>query len=483
MALSIHHGLRLDAHTERSTQVPLRAATPPALAVLPLGQHAGSPATPLVSVGESVLLGQAIARPGSEPSTWLHSPVSGKVIAIEPRATPLHRGAPSTCIVIENNGRDRRDDAGVASAEFHVLAPAALRDLIEQGGIVGLGGAMFPTAVKLSLAARSQKRHVLLNGAECEPYISCDYMLMRERANDVVLGAQILLHAVEAEHCTIALEDETPAAERSLRAALEAAGEARIRVVTVASVYPAGGEQQLIESVFGLEVPAGGLPQDVGVLCQNVGTAAAIARWIRDREPLVSRIVTITGHGIAQAANLEARIGTPIAGLVRDCGGYTPAVSRLIVGGSMMGVALPHDDIPLIKGTNCIIAASTEDLAPRGPEMPCIRCGECSRVCPVDLLPQQLHWHGATRDTDALERYGLMDCIECGCCDYVCPSQIPLTERFRDAKPVVAAHIASRARATAARADFEAREARISRLDAEREAQLQKKRREAGGTG
>jgi electron transport complex protein RnfC len=459
----------------------VRVATPPALAVLPLDQHAGSSAIPLVSVGDPVLLCQAIAGPGSEPSSWLHSPVSGKVIAIEPRATSLHRGVPSTCIVIENDGQDRRDDVNAASLEFHLLAPAALRDLIERGGIVGLGGAMFPTAVKLSLAARSPKRHVLLNGAECEPYISCDYMLMRERANDVVLGARILLHAVEAEQCTIALEDEMPAAEQSLRSALEAARDARIRIVTVPSVYPAGGELQLIASVFGLEVPAGGLPQDVGVLCQNVGTAAAVARWVRDREPLVSRIVTITGSGIARAANLEARIGTPIASLVKDCGGYTNTVSRLIAGGSMMGVALPHDDMPLMKGSNCIIAASTEDLGPRGPEMPCIRCGECSRVCPAVLLPQQLHWHALARDSEALERYGLMDCIECGCCDYVCPSQIPLTDRFRDAKPVVAARIASRARATAARADFEAREARVSRLEAEREAQLQKKRREAGG--
>jgi electron transport complex protein RnfC len=458
-------------------------ATPPEEAVLPLDQHAGSSSIPLVRVGDEVLLGQPVARPGAEPSAWLHSPVSGRVIAIEPRPTSQHRGAPSICIVVANDGRDRRDDAGVTAAESHQPAPAALRELIEQGGIVGLGGAVFPTAVKIGLAARAPARHLLLNGAECEPYISCDYLLMRDRALDVLLGARLLRHAIEAEHCTIALEDETPVAEQALRAALATTGDDRIRIVTVPSVYPAGGERQLITNVFGVEVPAGGLPQDVGVLCQNVGTAAAVARWVRDRVPLVSRIVTVTGGGVANAGNLEARIGTPIASLVKDCGGYASEVARLIVGGSMMGIALPHDKVPLVKGTNCIIAASADDLAPSGPEMPCIRCGECSRVCPALLLPQQLHWFALARDTDALEQLGLMDCIECGCCDYVCPSQIPLTERFRDAKPAVAERIAARTRASTARANFEAREVRIRRLKEERQAQLEKKRREAGSAG
>ena len=260
---SPHRALRLDAHTERSTQSPLRTATAPPEAVLPLDQHAGSPAVPLVSVGDQVLMGQAIARPGEEPSAWLHSPVSGKIVAIEPRATAQHRGAPSTCIVIANDGRDRRHDANAPAVDFQLLPPPELRELIEQGGIVGLGGAVFPTSVKLARAAQANDRHLLLNGAECEPYISCDFTLMRERAADVLLGARILRHAVDAERCTIALEDELVEAEQALRAALTAASDEHIRIVTVPSVYPAGGERQLIASVFGVEVPAGGLPQDV----------------------------------------------------------------------------------------------------------------------------------------------------------------------------------------------------------------------------
>ena len=386
---------------------------------------------------------------------------------------------PHDCIVIANDGGDRRFDVGAPAVDFLLLPRAELRALIERGGIVGLGGAVFPTSAKLARAAAAHNRHLLLNGAECEPYISCDFTLMHERAADVLLGARILRHAVDAERCTIALEDELVTAEQALRAALSTDGDEHIRIVTVPSVYPAGGERQLIASVFGVEVPSGGLPQDVGILCQNVGTAAAVARWIRDREPLIRRIVTVTGGAIAAPANLEARIGTSIASLVKDCGGYAETPSRLLVGGSMMGLALPHAELPITKGTNCILAATANDLAPRGPEMPCIRCGECSRICPAILLPQQLHWHAVARDVSALESLGLMDCIECGCCDYVCPSQIPLTERFRDAKPAVENAILARDRAAAARASFEAREARIARLERERVSELAEKRRAA----
>jgi Na+-translocating ferredoxin:NAD+ oxidoreductase subunit C len=468
-------GLRLDAHKERSTARPLGTATVPELLVLPLDQHAGAPARPLVKSGDRVRFGQPIAEPDGMISAWLHAPVSGVVRAIEPRPAPHRLGAPSLSIVLANDGKDERHETA-AAVDFAALSPAHLREHIERGGMVGLGGAVFPTSVKLTSAESREGVRLLLNGAECEPYISCDYLLMRERARDVVLGARVLLHALGAQSCTIAVEDDTPDAERSLREAVGEAADDRLQLAVVASVYPAGGERQLITAVFGTEVPFDGLPSDIGVVCQNVGTAAAIAEWMRDGVPLVRRVVTVTGDGVLDAGNLVARLGTPISTLIEDCGGYTPRISRLIMGGSMMGAPLPHDDLPIVKATNCVLAASTLDLQPRSPEMPCIRCGACAEACPAFLLPQQIYWYARADDLEEADRYGLMDCIECGCCDYVCPSQIPLVERFRDTKPMLARMLSDRRDARAALTRFEARNERLQRLEIEQREALARKR-------
>jgi electron transport complex protein RnfC len=388
---------------------------------------------------------------------------------------PYHRDAPSLCIVIENDGSN--DDATGARVDFQSLEPLALCEHIADGGIVGLGGATFPTAPKLHRGQRAGDIHLVLNGAECEPWISCDDMLMRERADDVLRGASILCHAVRAKQCTIVIEDDKPAAVRAMRAANDKCGDARITVITVATIYPAGGENQLITAVTGMEVPSGGLPSDIGVVCHNVGTAAAIARWIDAGEPLIRRIVTVTGSGVHEPANLDVLLGTPIANLIAECGGYEGSVARLLMGGSMMGLALPDDALPVVKGSNCLVAALPTDLHARGPEMPCIRCGNCSEVCPAILLPQQLHWFARADDLAALEAHGLLDCIECGCCDYVCPSQIPLTQRFRENKPALLEQLLAREEATLARAHYEARDARLERLEAERRTKLAEKRK------
>ncbi len=477
MATGVRGGLRLNAHKERSTERPLRPASAVESLVLPLDQHAGVPAVPLVKPGDRVLRGQPLAEPGGTISAWLHAPASGTVAAIEPRPAPHRLGAPALSIVVTNDGRDERYGAPT-NVPFDQLSPEQLREAIGRGGIVGLGGAVFPTAAKLSSAARASDLQLVLNGAECEPYISCDDMLMRERARDVVFGARILLHAVPARACVIAIEDDTAQAAAALGAAIAEAHDERIQLRQVASVYPAGGEKQLITSIFGVEVPAGGLPADVNMACLNVGTAAAVASWVRDGQPLTSRIVTVTGDGVREQCNLDVPLGTSLAALIYDCGGYTGRMSRLIMGGSMMGQALPHDDMPAIKATNCIVAASALDLQPRAAEMPCIRCGNCSVVCPAILLPQQLHWYAVARDLEALETYGLMDCIECGCCDYVCPSQIPLVERFRDMKPALSEKLTARSNAGAARTRFDARTARLERIENERVAALARKRRE-----
>lgn len=471
-------GLRLATNKERSTATAIRTASVPAEVILPLDQHTGTPARALVKAGDRVLLGQPIAEPTSDISAWLHSPISGSVAAIEPRAVAYH-ATPSPCIVIRNDFADRRDTGNVA-VDYASMSRAQVCEHIARGGIVGLGGAGFPTASKLSLATDQPDIHLLLNGAECEPWISCDDMLMRERAADIVFGAHVLMYALGAVTCTIAVEDDVPQAIASLRAAT-ASAQPHIRIATLPDIYPAGGERQLILAVTNREVPAGGLPSDIGVICQNVGTAAAVARWIRDGEPLISRIVTITGSGVREPANLEARLGTPIANLIADCGGYATGSRRLIMGGSMMGLAFDDDRLPIVKASNCIIAPSPLDLQPRSVEMPCIRCGNCSEVCPAWLLPQQLHWHSQAHDIVALESLGLMDCIECGCCDYVCPSQIPLTQRFRAAKVMVQADLLASAEANLARQRYEARGERLARIESEQRVRLEQKRRELTG--
>jgi electron transport complex protein RnfC len=471
-------GLRVEGHKQRPREAPLRVLAAPAVAVLSLDQGSGEDAEPAVVPGTRVRVGTQVAAARGAAAA-LHSPVSGTVRGLELRPTTRGTGH---CLVIDSDGRDEPEPGG-GPLGWAALEPDALVQHLADAGIAGLGGAAFPTSTKLAVARTADVQRLILNGAECEPWICCDEALMRERAPQVVLGAQVLLAACGAAQGTIAVEDDKPEAIAALRAALEAVADPRLDLVVLPAVFPLGAEGLLIAAVTGREVPHDGLPPQIGVVCQNVATAAAVARHVVDGAPALSRIVTVTGSGVAQPANVEARIGTPVAELVAACGGYVGGPTRLIAGGSLTGRALAHDAVAVTKGLNCVLVATPADLPARPAEMPCIRCGECARACPAGLLPQQLHRATVAGQSGALARHGLADCIECGCCDYVCPSAIPLTERFRAARAREQQASLERRRAEEARRRHERHRERLeAQAQAERHA-FEAARRQAAAAG
>jgi electron transport complex protein RnfC len=361
-------------------------------------------------------------------------------------------------------------------ADYTQLAPSVLRQRIREAGIVGLGGAGFPSAVKLNPGPERHIDTLILNGAECEPYISCDDMLMRERATEIGQGLQIMQHITGARTCIIGVEDDKPEAIRALYDSMAALGlQGRVEIATIPTRYPVGGEKQLIKLLTGREVPSGKLPADVGVICHNVGSAAAVYRAVVHGEPLISRIVTVTGGAVGRARNLEVLIGTPVRELLEQCDADFEGIERLIMGGPLMGVTLATDEVPVLKTTNCVLAATPADLGCRQPTLPCIRCARCAEVCPVELLPQQLYWFAHAKAFDKAQEYHLFDCIECGCCAYVCPSQIPLVQYYRYAKGEIAARERERQTAEHARHRFESRQQRLEREEAERATRLAQK--------
>ncbi len=472
-----HGGLHLPGNKAQSTAHPLAPAPLPRHLILPLHQHIGEPAEVLVKPGERVLKGQRVARPHGFVSAPVHASSSGTVVEIAERPVPHPSGLNAPCVVIETDGHDEPVPAEHAGEDFLGLDPSKLRNRIREAGIVGLGGAGFPTFIKMNPGPSRRIELLIVNGAECEPFISCDDMLMRERADEIFGGSQILLHALQAERCLIAVEDDKPAAIAALRDWLLQHPDERFEVVPIPTIYPSGGERQLIYVLTGKEVPSSGLPADIGIVCQNPGTVAAVYRAIHHGEPLISRIVTVTGDGVAQPRNLDVRIGTPFSELIAACGGYTEQVDRLIMGGPMMGFALRSDEVPVIKTTNCILAATPATLPPPAPALPCIRCGDCVDVCPADLLPQQLYWYAHAREFDKTQDYNLFDCIECGCCAYVCPSHIPLVQYYRFAKTEIWAQEKERRKADLARQRHEFRLQRLEREKRERAERLRKKKK------
>ncbi|OQK16645.1 electron transporter RnfC [Methyloprofundus sedimenti] len=418
-------GIALNSHKLLSE---ISESTLPSELIYPLFLRSDCYATPFVHQGQRVLKGEVIASSQNPFATPIHAASSGIIKAIAPRIIAHPSGLADTCIIIETDGLNEACHA-TPCLNYQLEAPETLSNKIAQAGIVGLGGAAFPTAVKLQ--TQRTIRTLIINGAECEPYISCDVSLMQTCAQQVVQGALIMQYILHAERCIIAIENTMQIAQLAL---LKAASQQNLEILTVPAIYPTGGEKQLIEVLTGIQIPPSLLPAEYGFICQNVGTAYAVYQAIFLGMPLTERIITVTGKGIKQAKNIRAKIGTPIKHLVEQCGGYTQDVQRLIMGGSMMGFALSSDDIAVIKATNCLLAMTASDLAESQSAVPCIRCGNCATVCPTELLPQQLYWYSRSKQYEQCLDYQLFDCIECGCCDIVCPSHIPLVQSFRAAK-------------------------------------------------
>jgi electron transport complex protein RnfC len=477
----LHGGLRLRANKKISTSETIRKVPLPDQLVLPITQHAGDPAQPVVAIGEHVLKGQLIADSEGSLGAPIHASSSGKVVAIEPWPVSRRYGDNAPCIVIECDGEDQAVEPAQAPLAYESLSANELLARILRGGIVGLGGAVFPTAQKLMQAITCELEYLILNGVECEPYISCDDVLMREYALEIISGARILMQALELNVTYIAVESDKPEALQRLGEVLGELDDDRLVLKQVPTIYPSGGEDQLVQLVTNREVPSGGLPTDVGCLVQNVGTAVAIHDWVVNDQPLLSRITTVTGDGVASPMNVEARLGTTVADIVEFAGGYTDSARQLIIGGPMTGKSVTSDRVPVVKATNCILVLSETPV--QGTELPCIRCGDCAAVCPVQLLPQQLFWYACADDEAKMRSHGLTDCIECGCCDLVCPSHIPLTSDFRTAKARIRELADEKARAERARQRFEARNERLDKEEQDRALELAQQKEAARKAG
>jgi electron transport complex protein RnfC len=466
----------LAEHKNESVNLPIEIAPVPSHLIYPLRQHIGNAAAALVNVGDKVLRGQKIASAQGLISAPIHAGSSGTVVSIADHLVPHPSGFSAPSISIETDGFDEALEQ-TPCADFRQLSVPELIDIVREAGIVGLGGAAFPTAIKLDNQSKSRNiQTLILNGAECEPYISCDDRLLKERADRVVEGIEILLHILGAKQAIIAIEDNVPDTFKSIQTAVTNNSNNHIAAVQIPTIYPTGGEKQLIRTVTGKEVPSGGIPADIGIVSINVGTVHAVQHAVIDGKPLTSRIITVTGEGVKTPRNLEVRIGTPINTLIDTCNGYTDVADRLVMGGPMMGFALLNDEIPVVKATNCVLVASKHEVITEKQAMPCIRCGLCASACPVSLLPQQLYWHSKSEQLEKAEKLNLFDCIECGCCDVVCPSHIPLVQHFRYAKSALKVQNHDQHLSDIARDRFEARDARIARDKAERAERSRKKK-------
>ena len=468
---AIHGGIHPNEAKALATPGKVLDAGIPDKLVLPLSQHIGRQPEVVVSVGESVKGGQVLALAEGPMSVSLHAPTSGVITAIEDRSVPHPSGMTNRCIELQCDGEDDWL-AFTGITDWRAADRTELIEAISNAGIAGMGGAGFPTAVKLNGPPGQSIDTLIINGTECEPYISSDDTLMQVDAPAIVEGADILAHIIGAREIIFAVEDNKPAALTAMRDAVAGSESGCQRdVMTFPTKYPSGGEKQLIEILTGKQVPSGGLPAHLGIVCQNPGTAVAVRAAILEGKPLTERIVTLTGEALGRPGNYRVRLGTPIHHLLAMTEFDPSDNRRLIHGGPMMGFALENSDVPVIKTTNCILVPTEQELPTPPPAQACIRCGLCAEACPASLLPQQLYWYARAKDQEQLEKHHLFDCIECGACSWVCPSHIPLVQYYRSAKGSIIDARAEKVRSDRSRDRFEARQERVERELAAREAQ------------
>ncbi len=432
MARTFPGGIYPPHFKEITRQAYIKKAKAPKQAIIPLSQHVGAVCKPVVSVGDEVKKGSLIGKSDKLISSYVHSSISGKVIRIEPRPHPILGVCDS--VIIDSDGKD---ESALAPEKVNIddLTPEEIINIVREAGITGLGGACFPTHVKLSPPKEKKLDTFILNGAECEPYLSCDHRLMLERPQDIIKGALLIMEAIGVTRGLIAIEDNKPNAIEAIQSALKVVGNTQyaVRIVSLRTKYPQGGEKQLIKALLDREVPPNGLPFDVGCLVDNVATALAIYEAINYKKPLYERVITVCGDAIKKEANLLVRIGTPVSDLINECGGLTKDLGKIIFGGPMMGFSQYSKEIPVVKGTSGVVFLSRKETAV--PEQGhCIRCGKCIEACPVNLVPTTIALAAEKGRLDIASDFNVTDCIECGACAYVCPSKIPLLHLIKQAK-------------------------------------------------
>lgn len=448
-------GIELAANKADIRDKPSRRLPLPDRLILPLRQHVGIAAVPVVERGSRVARGELIAEAPGYVGMRLHAPTSGTISAIGEFPVIHPSGLPAAAIVLTPDGLDEAAVATLARADPATVAPREIFERIAAAGIVGLGGAGFPAHVKVREGATQHVDTLIVNAVECEPYICCDERVAREAADEIVAGATLLARAMHARECVIAVEDDMPDARAALA---EAAGD-NVAVVSVPAIYPAGGEKQLITVLTGKEVPSGLLPIHVGVAVLNVQTVRAIYHAVSTGSPLIERVVTVTGD-IADAGNFQVLIGTPVRHVLEYAGALPLGRRTLVAGGPMMGIGVGDVEAPVTKTVNCLLVRNASPTV--AVPSPCIRCGDCIPVCPVGLNPQHLFESVRTADFDTAQDYHLFDCIDCGCCAYVCPSRIPLVQHYRHAKSAIEALDRDRLAADQARANYLARSERVA---------------------
>ena len=469
-------GVHPPENKHQSLTLPIGTLPIPEKLLIPLSQHIGTGAKPCVELGATVLKGQKIAEAAGPVSVPMHAPTSGTITAIEHRPIAHSSGMLAPCIEITSDGRDQwQPHQGIG--DYQHASASTLLAVIAEAGIAGMGGAGFPSAVKLNPGRERPIHTLIVNATECEPYITADDSAIRERAAEIIEGIGILSQILgHPENIMIGIEDNKPEAIAALEPLVKDSG---ISLVSFPTKYPSGGEKQLIYILTGEEIPSGGLPADIGMVCVNIGTTYAIKRAIVDGEPLISRVTTMTGEACGINRNYETLIGTMVSHMLEHSQFDEQRCSRLVMGGPMMGFSLTSADVPIVKTTNCILAPSYEEIPDDEPAQPCIRCGLCAEACPVSLLPQQLFWYSQAQDHERLEAHNLFDCIECGACSYVCPSHIPLVQHYRHSKGEIQKARAEKVKSDHARQRFEFHQQRMEQAERDKEAKRAARREAA----